>query len=66
MTLALTALLVRGGERVALIGSGERPASGRFGIETVTRSGRPVGDATDSVWVRVRPDSISGRELLPH
>ena len=26
----------------------------------------PVGDATDSVWVRVRPDSISGRELLPH
>jgi uncharacterized protein (DUF58 family) len=38
LTLALTALLVRGGERVALLGSGERPATGRFGIETVTRS----------------------------
>lgn len=25
----------------------------------------PVGDATDSVWVRIRPDEISGRELLP-
>lgn len=38
LTLALTALLVRGGERVALLGSGERPATGRYGIEAVTRS----------------------------
>lgn len=25
-----------------------------------------VGDQNDSVWVRIRPDQISGRELLPH
>lgn len=37
LTLALAALLVRGGERVALLGGGERPATGRFGIETLTR-----------------------------
>jgi uncharacterized protein (DUF58 family) len=38
LTLALAALLVRSGERVALLGSGERPASGRFGMETLMRS----------------------------
>src|SRR4051812_38416758 len=37
LTLALAALLVRSGERVALLGAGERPATGRFGIETLTR-----------------------------
>ena len=37
LTLALAALLVRGGERVALLGGGERPATGRFGMETLTR-----------------------------
>ena len=37
LTLALAALLVRGGERVALLGGGERPAAGRFGIETIIR-----------------------------
>lgn len=37
LALALAALLVRGGERVALLGSGERPASGRFGIENLMR-----------------------------
>jgi uncharacterized protein (DUF58 family) len=37
LTLALAALLVRGGERVALLGAGERPATGRFGMETLTR-----------------------------
>ena len=26
----------------------------------------PVGDSSDAVWVRIRPDEISGRELLPH
>ncbi|MFW5469705.1 pyridoxamine 5'-phosphate oxidase family protein [Knoellia sp. CPCC 206435] len=26
----------------------------------------PGGDPSDSVWVRIRPDQISGRELLPH
>jgi uncharacterized protein (DUF58 family) len=33
LTLALAALLVRGGERVALLGSGTRPAPGRFGLD---------------------------------
>jgi uncharacterized protein (DUF58 family) len=37
LTLALAALLVRGGERVALLGGGERPATGRYGMETLTR-----------------------------
>jgi uncharacterized protein (DUF58 family) len=37
LALALAALLVRGGERVALLGGGERPATGRFGMETLTR-----------------------------
>ena len=38
LTLALAGLLVRGGERVALYGSGTRPASGRFGMEQLARS----------------------------
>ena len=29
--------LVRGGERVALLGGGQRPATGRYGMETLTR-----------------------------
>ena len=37
LTLALAALLVRGGERVALLGGGERPATGRYGMETLIR-----------------------------
>lgn len=37
LTLALAALLVRGGERVALLGSGDRPRPGRAGLERVMR-----------------------------
>ena len=37
LALALAALLVRGGERVALLGSGQRPATGRYGMETLMR-----------------------------
>lgn len=37
LALALSCLLVRSGERVALLGGGERPASGRYGIETLMR-----------------------------
>lgn len=33
LALALAVLLVRAGERVALLGSGRRPAGGRFGLE---------------------------------
>lgn len=35
--LALAALLVRGGERVALLGSGDRPTPGRAGLERLAR-----------------------------
>lgn len=35
LILALASLLVRGGERVALLGSGERPRAGRFGLSRV-------------------------------
>ena len=38
LALALSALLVRGGERVALLGGGTRPASGRFGQEQLARA----------------------------
>ena len=37
LLLALASLLVRGGERVALLGGGERPATGRYGMATLTR-----------------------------
>jgi uncharacterized protein (DUF58 family) len=37
LMLSLAALLVRGGERVALLGGGHRPSTGRFGMETLTR-----------------------------
>ncbi len=38
LTLALSALLVRGGERIALLGGGTRPAAGRFGQEQVAQA----------------------------
>jgi uncharacterized protein (DUF58 family) len=37
LTLALATLLVRGGERVALLGSGERPRSGRPAVNHLVR-----------------------------
>ncbi|MCL6608802.1 MAG: DUF58 domain-containing protein [Geminicoccaceae bacterium] len=37
LALALATLLVRGGERVALLGSGERPRPGRAGLERLMR-----------------------------
>jgi nitroimidazol reductase NimA-like FMN-containing flavoprotein (pyridoxamine 5'-phosphate oxidase superfamily) len=52
VTLAGTASLVDDDELVAeLVGLDSAPW--------------PVGDSTDSVWVRIRPHEISGRELLP-
>jgi uncharacterized protein (DUF58 family) len=38
LTFALAALLVRGGERVAFLGSGERPRGGRLGIRHLART----------------------------
>ena len=37
LMLALAGLLVRGGERIAFLGGGERPATGRYGMETLVR-----------------------------
>ena len=37
LTLALASLLIRGGERIAFLGGGERPATGRYGMETLVR-----------------------------
>jgi uncharacterized protein (DUF58 family) len=37
LTLGLAALLVRGGERVALLGTGERPRGGRQGLDHLAR-----------------------------
>ena len=42
LTMALASLLVRGGERVAILGSGERPRPGRFGF---ARLAAGLGDA---------------------
>lgn len=47
LTLALASLLVRGGERVALLGSGTRPASGRFGLEQLLRQLEPAATARE-------------------
>lgn len=38
LVLGLAALLVRGGERVSLLGSGERPHGGRHGLNVLARS----------------------------
>lgn len=43
LCLALAALLVRGGERVALLGSGERPRTGRAALDHLIRS---LGEAS--------------------
>ncbi|MFW5474938.1 hypothetical protein ACOCJ5_16640 [Knoellia sp. CPCC 206450] len=33
-------------------------------LEAADRVPRTVGDPATSVWVRIRPDAITGRELL--
>ncbi len=46
LTLALASLLIRGGERVALLGSGQPPSNGRAVLERFAATlGRPAGDA---------------------
>lgn len=37
LVFALASMLVRGGERVAFLGAGERPAGGRYGLDLLTR-----------------------------
>ncbi len=51
LSLALAALLVRGGERVSLLGSSLRPASGRGALTRLANAialGRPAGQALTS------------------
>ncbi len=49
LALALAVLLIRGGERVALLGSGRRPAGGRFGLERFAADLLEGGGPTDSL-----------------
>jgi uncharacterized protein (DUF58 family) len=46
LALALASLLVRGGERIALLGDGQRPASGRVALNRIARelTERPPSD----------------------
>jgi uncharacterized protein (DUF58 family) len=48
LLLGLASLLVRGGERVALLGSGERPRGGRFGLNRIL-AGLPAAAAQADV-----------------
>jgi uncharacterized protein (DUF58 family) len=47
LVLALAGLLVRGGERVAFLGSGTRPAGGRYGMDQLVRGLERAGKARD-------------------
>lgn len=47
LTVGLASLLIRGGERVALLGSGERPRPGRHGLDMLMR-GLPAALAAGS------------------
>jgi uncharacterized protein (DUF58 family) len=49
LLLALAALLLRGGERVSLIGSGQRPVSGRAGLERLAERLPGVGGDGDGL-----------------
>jgi len=49
LTLALASLLVRGGERIALLGSGLPPASGRAVLERVAAALTAPGDGAPSL-----------------
>ena len=47
LALALAGLLVRGGERVAFLGAGTRPAGGRYGIDQLVRGLERAGQARE-------------------
>ena len=49
LVLALAGLLVRGGERVAFLGAGNRPAGGRYGMDQLVRGLERAGKARDPV-----------------
>jgi uncharacterized protein (DUF58 family) len=49
LILALAGLLVRGGERVAFLGAGNRPAGGRYGMDQLVRGLERAGKARDPV-----------------
>lgn len=56
LTLALAALLVRGGERIALIGSGRRPATGQTALNRL---------AIQLLWPNTQKESLPRTEQLP-
>jgi len=49
LVLALAALLLRGGERVSLIGSGRRAVSGRAGLERLAEQLSELGEGDDGL-----------------
>ncbi len=57
LVLALAALLLRGGERVSLIGSGRRAASGRAGLERLAEQLSELGEGDDGL----PPESVLPR-----
>ncbi len=60
LLLALAALLIRGGERVALLGGGERPRTGRLALGRL--AARIVAEAEDAA---ASLESLPARERLP-
>ncbi len=62
LVLALAALLLRGGERVSLIGSGQRAVSGRAGLERLAEQLSQSGAGKES---GEREESGAGEEGLP-
>ncbi len=60
LLLALAALLIRGGERVALLGGGERPRTGRLALGRL--AARIVAEAEDAA---PSLESLPARERLP-
>jgi len=57
LVLALTALLLRGGERVSLIGSGQRAVTGRAGLERLAEQLSELGEGNDGL----PPDAVLPR-----
>ena len=57
LLLALAALLLRGGERVSLIGSGQRAVSGRAGLERLAEHLSELGEGDDGL----PPESVLPR-----
>ncbi|BBK29741.1 uncharacterized protein DUF58 [Stella humosa] len=61
LLVALASLLARAGERVALLGGGQRPVAGRFAVERITEQVASAGDAAGKGAL----DGLPNLEPLP-